>query len=121
MTKIRGYLYIMSPGKGGQSNAIDCWQREWEAPKSYVKQPQNNTIYLTLMMTYNNFNNLSKHHSEVKMPATELLKRELMLKSACWERSDDCDIYEHDDNDGDDEDDDIDDEDVAKICLLGKV
>ena len=33
------------------------------------------------------------------MPTIDLLKRELMLKSVCWERSGDCDV----DDDVDDE------------------
>ena len=71
------------------------------------------------------------------MPTTDLMKRELMLKSACWERSDDCDVDEyHEDeydvveyhdgqfHEGDvDKGDDVDDqvgEDDAQICLPKK-
>ena len=42
------------------------------------------------------------------MPTTDLMKKELMLKSACWERSDDCDVDEyHEDEVDEDEDDQI--------------
>ena len=61
------------------------------------------------------------------MPTTDLMKRELMLKSACWERSDDCDVDEYHDgqfHEGDvDKGDDVDDqvgEDDAQICLPKK-